>query len=161
MRIRRRDFTKLSGAALVATLAPGCSSAPEQPKEIGNMYGLIGRMTCVSGQRDAFIGILLESTAAMPGCLSYVVARDPQDGDALWITTGGEPYNAIQVELRRRFPTFTLLFSPLASELQVAYLLPADRYGQGLYQEEPSILAPGCLKMLTEAIAVRIDDLIS
>ena len=86
MRIRRRDFTKLSGAALVATLAPGCSSAPEQPKEIGNMYGLIGRMTCVSGQRDAFIGILLESTAAMPGCLSYVVARDPQDGDALWIT---------------------------------------------------------------------------
>jgi hypothetical protein len=98
----------------------------------------------------------LPDSPTMP--LAYSVHRL---GDALWITTGGEPYNAIQVELRRRFPTFTLLFSPLASELQVAYLLPADRYGQGLYQEEPSILAPGCLEMLTEAIAVRIDDLIS
>ena len=50
------------------------------------MYGLIGKMTCVSGQREAFIAILLESTAAMPGCLSYVIARDPQDADAIWIT---------------------------------------------------------------------------
>ena len=50
------------------------------------MYGLIGRMTCVPGQRDAFTAILLEGTAAMPGCLSYVVARDPQDANALWIT---------------------------------------------------------------------------
>jgi quinol monooxygenase YgiN len=50
------------------------------------MYGLVGRMTCVPGQRDAFTAILLESTAAMPGCLSYVIARDPQDANALWIT---------------------------------------------------------------------------
>jgi Uncharacterized conserved protein len=84
--IGRRDFTKLSGAAIFATLAPGCTSAPERSKEGGTMYGLIGKMTCVSGQREAFIAILLESTAAMPGCLSYVIARDPQDADAIWIT---------------------------------------------------------------------------
>jgi hypothetical protein len=90
--------------------------------------------------------------------LSYSVYRM---GDALWITCGGEPYNIIQVELRRRFPNFTLLFSPVASELQVAYLLPADRYGKGLYQEEPSILAPGCLETLTEAITDRIKALIN
>lgn len=89
--------------------------------------------------------------------LSYSVHRL---GDAIWITCGGEPYNIIQVELRRRFPQFTLLFSPLAGELQVAYLLPQDRYGQGLYQEEPSILAPGCLEHLIEAIAARIETLI-
>lgn len=83
--MRRRDFTKLSGAAVFATLAPGCASVSEQSKE-GGMYGLIGKMTCVPGQREAFIAILLESTAAMPGCLSYVVARDPKDADALWIT---------------------------------------------------------------------------
>jgi hypothetical protein len=82
-------------------------------------------------------------------------------GDALWLTSGGEPYNAIQVELRRRFPQFTLLFSPVASELQVAYLLPTDRYGRGLYQEEPSILAPGCLEGLTEAMAARIEEVVS
>lgn len=50
------------------------------------MYGLIGKATCVPGQRDAFIQILLEGVSSMPGCLSYVVARDPQDADSLWIT---------------------------------------------------------------------------
>jgi len=89
--------------------------------------------------------------------LSYSVHRM---GDALWVTCGGEPYTAIQLELRRRFPDFTLIFSPLASELQVAYLLPEDRYGKGLYQEEPSILAAGCLEQLTEAIAGRIESIL-
>lgn len=50
------------------------------------MYGLIGKMTAVPGQRDALAAILLEATTAMPGCLSYVVAADAADGDALWIT---------------------------------------------------------------------------
>ena len=50
------------------------------------MYGLIGKMTAVEGQRDALIGILLEGVAGMPGCLSYVVAKDPGDPDAIWIT---------------------------------------------------------------------------
>ena len=50
------------------------------------MYGLIGRMSATPGQRDALIAILLEGTGAMPGCLSYVVAKDPTDGDAIWIT---------------------------------------------------------------------------
>jgi quinol monooxygenase YgiN len=50
------------------------------------MYGLIGKMTAVPGQRAALAAILLEGTASMPGCLSYVVAADPADADALWIT---------------------------------------------------------------------------
>jgi len=50
------------------------------------MYGLIGKMTAVAGQRDALIAILLDGVAGMPGCLSYVVARDPADEDAIWIT---------------------------------------------------------------------------
>jgi quinol monooxygenase YgiN len=50
------------------------------------MYGLIGKMSAVAGQRDALASILLESTGAMPGCLSYVVATDPADADGLWIT---------------------------------------------------------------------------
>lgn len=50
------------------------------------MYGLIGKMIAAPGQRDTLIGILLESTGAMPGCRSYVVARDPGDADAIWIT---------------------------------------------------------------------------
>jgi hypothetical protein len=80
-------------------------------------------------------------------------------GDAVWVACSGEPYSIAQVELRRRFPAFTLLFSPLSGALQVAYLLPAARYGKGLYQEEPSILAPGCLEQLIDAIAARIEAL--
>ena len=83
--MKRREFARLSGAAVFATLA-GCASAPAPSKKETKMFGLIGRMTCVPGQRDAFIAILLESTEAMPGCLSYVIARDPQDADAIWIT---------------------------------------------------------------------------
>lgn len=50
------------------------------------MYGLIGKMTAASGQRDALIAILLEGVRGMPGCLSYIVAKDPSDPDAIWIT---------------------------------------------------------------------------
>lgn len=50
------------------------------------MYGLIGKMTASPGNRDALAAILLEGTGAMPGCLSYVIATDPADADALWIT---------------------------------------------------------------------------
>ena len=50
------------------------------------MYGLIGKMKAVPGQRDALIAILLDGVSGMPGCLSYVVARDPGDPDSLWIT---------------------------------------------------------------------------
>lgn len=50
------------------------------------MYGLIGKMSAVSGRRDELISILLEGLGGLPGCLSYVVARDPADPDGVWIT---------------------------------------------------------------------------
>lgn len=50
------------------------------------MYGLIGRMTAKPGERAALIAILVEGVAGMPGCLSYIVAEDPVDADAIWIT---------------------------------------------------------------------------
>jgi len=81
-------------------------------------------------------------------------------GDAFWVTTGGEPYSLIQTELRQRFPGHPIIFSPLAHDFQMAYLLPSDRYGLGLYQEEPSILAQGCLEILIEAVAESITALL-
>lgn len=50
------------------------------------MYGLIGKIRAVSGQRDALVSILLDGVSGMPGCLGYVVAQDPADADAIWIT---------------------------------------------------------------------------
>tara|TARA_R100001377_G_scaffold82665_1_gene63285 strand:- start:686 stop:982 length:297 start_codon:yes stop_codon:yes gene_type:complete len=50
------------------------------------MYGLIGKMNVVPGQSDALIAILIEGISGMPGCLSYIVAKDSTDPDAIWIT---------------------------------------------------------------------------
>lgn len=50
------------------------------------MYGLIGKMIATPGERDTLMAIIMESSEAMPGCLSYVVARDPADENAVWIT---------------------------------------------------------------------------
>lgn len=50
------------------------------------MYGLIGKMRAMRGQRDAMMDILLASTGAMPGCLNYIIATDPADADAIWVT---------------------------------------------------------------------------
>ncbi len=50
------------------------------------MYGLIGKMIAVPGQRDALLAILMGSSGDMPGCLSYIIATDPADPDAIWIT---------------------------------------------------------------------------
>ena len=50
------------------------------------MHGLIGRFSAAPGQRERLIALLLQGSADMPGCLSYVVARDPADADAVWVT---------------------------------------------------------------------------
>lgn len=77
MTLHRR--TVLAGVA--ASVASPVLAQKDVP-----MYGLIGKMTAHPGQRDALIAILTESTGEMPGCLSYVVARDAKEADVLWVT---------------------------------------------------------------------------
>jgi len=50
------------------------------------MYGLVGKFTTHAGKRDALISALAASTGDLPGCLSYIVARDINDADTLWVT---------------------------------------------------------------------------
>ena len=50
------------------------------------MYGLIGKIEIVPGKRDELAKILIDGAAGMPGCLSYIVAGDQSDPDAIWIT---------------------------------------------------------------------------
>lgn len=64
------------------------------------MFGLIGKMTAVSGQRDQLATILVEGVAGMPGCLSYVVAIDPADEATLLITEVWESQEAHQASLQ-------------------------------------------------------------
>lgn len=50
------------------------------------MYGLIGKMLAVPGQREALIALLTEAEGGMPGCRFYIVARDASADDAIWVT---------------------------------------------------------------------------
>ena len=63
------------------------------------MYGLIGKIKAAPGQRDALISILLGGLRDMPGCLSYVVAQDPTDADALWVTEAWDRKESHQASL--------------------------------------------------------------
>ena len=73
-------------------------------------------------------------------------------GDAVWITCSAEPYSTLSTSLRARFPNVTLMISPMAGDAQIAYLLPRASYGIGVYQEQPSCLAAGCLETLIDAL---------
>lgn len=66
------------------------------------MYGLIGKMTAIEGQRETLIGYLLEGTegaASLPGCILYVVCRATDDHNAIWITEVWENQAAHQASL--------------------------------------------------------------
>lgn len=68
-------------AAALATLIPEVAVGDELEK-----YGLFGKMVAAPGKRDEQISHLLAGTGQMPGCLIYVVAKDPVEADAIWIT---------------------------------------------------------------------------
>jgi quinol monooxygenase YgiN len=76
----RRDMLGLAAATLAASAIP---AAAQQPN---SRYGLIGQMLSKAGKRDELVGYLKQGTGAMPGCLSYVIALDPKNPDAIWIT---------------------------------------------------------------------------
>ena len=81
MDIGRRDL--IVGSLSLASLgSAGCATIAGE----GQMHGLIGKMIAAPGQREALIAILLQGVSGMPGCLSYVVAKDPADENGIWIT---------------------------------------------------------------------------
>jgi quinol monooxygenase YgiN len=82
MQKKRRTLVKAIALAPVA----GGQSILTPTDEKKPMYGLIAKIKTQAGQRDSLASILLQGTQSMPGCLSYVVATDPMDADALWIT---------------------------------------------------------------------------
>jgi quinol monooxygenase YgiN len=72
----------VGGAVAIALVGlPSSAMAVE-----GDMYGMIGRMIAKPGQRDALAALLTVGSDTMPGCLSYVVAEDLANADALWVT---------------------------------------------------------------------------
>lgn len=50
------------------------------------MYGLIGKMIAAEGKRDELLAIMSQEVTSMPGCLSYVIAKDCKDPNGIWIS---------------------------------------------------------------------------
>lgn len=50
------------------------------------MYGLIAKLTAAPGKRDDLIAVLAGGTGGMPGCFSYIVAKDSTNENAIWVT---------------------------------------------------------------------------
>ncbi len=88
---------------MLGAACPAYSSSEEAAttptKEATAMYGLIGKIKTLPGQRDALISILIAGVSGMPGCLSYVVAQDSTDADAIWITEVWESKESHQASL--------------------------------------------------------------
>ena len=50
------------------------------------MHGLISKIETSAAQCDTLVAILVDTSSALPGCLSYVVAKDATDPNAIWVT---------------------------------------------------------------------------
>jgi len=99
------------------------------------MFGLIGKIVAIPGKREALLEVLLEaSQSGMPGCLSYVIARDPSDDDAVWVTEVWEDaashraslgLPAVQATIARGRPLIANFAAQHVTEPVGGYGLPA------------------------------------
>lgn len=80
MTIDRRAI--VAGVTLAAALG-GAASA--NTPAIPNAYGSVGKIRAKPGERVALATLILAGANDLPGCLSYVVAQDVGDADALWV----------------------------------------------------------------------------
>ena len=80
----RRTFLPCLNGAVVAVMRLLTGLAGPQGEH--RMYGLIAKLTAVPGKRDELIKILKQGTRNMPGCRSYILAKDAVDENILWVT---------------------------------------------------------------------------
>jgi quinol monooxygenase YgiN len=80
--LSRRDFLGIAASAITVV---GTASRVLAQVE-GGMYGQIGKLIAAPGKRDEVIANILGAVSNMPGCLSYIVAKDTASGDAIWIS---------------------------------------------------------------------------
>ena len=95
MKLTRREFVAVTAASAAVIVDPAVVIAEEEK----TMYGLIGKINTVAGKRDELITILLEGVSGMSGCLSYVIAKDSVDEDAIWVTEVWESQERHQASL--------------------------------------------------------------
>ncbi|NJO32560.1 MAG: antibiotic biosynthesis monooxygenase [Rhodospirillales bacterium] len=49
-------------------------------------FGQINRITTAAGKRDEVFQLVLTGSDKMPGCKSYVVGKDAENEDVIWVS---------------------------------------------------------------------------
>jgi quinol monooxygenase YgiN len=103
------------------------------------MFGMIGRITAIPGRRDDLLAILAPREGSLPGCLSYIVARDTRDSDVIYVTEAWETREAHDASLK--LPEVREAIAegrPLIASFEViAETDPVDGIGLGLDYDNP------------------------
>lgn len=150
-----------------------------EPEQLRAGEVLAARMAHVELRRKEEIGVIDSAAGATPDSvqeqekalrrhfLELALGDDPvysmpvwtwRLGGALLVAVPNEPYSLFQVELRRRFsPTPVLVLG--VTNGTTGYLSPEETYGSGLYQEQQSPFAPGCLEQTIEFAAAELEEL--
>jgi quinol monooxygenase YgiN len=79
--MNRREFTFSTGV-----VAASLALKRDLFRGESNMYGLITKLRSFPGRRESLLSILIDGSTALSGCVSYIVAKDTADSDALWVT---------------------------------------------------------------------------
>ncbi len=80
--MNRRELVRIAGLTSLAIATTQITYGSKESK----MHGIIGKILAVPNKRDELIEILLDGTKDMPGCIQYIVSKDSNDDDAIWIT---------------------------------------------------------------------------
>jgi hypothetical protein len=152
---------------------------PCDAEELSTSAQLAARMSHVPLRRKEELGVVESLTGATPDSVQEqekalrrrfmreALGDDPvyempiwtwRLGGALLVALGNEPYSVFQSELRRRFAGTPLLVLGVTNRT-IGYLSPEETYGTGLYQEQQSPFAPGCLEQAIEAAAAALEEL--
>ena len=152
---------------------------PCEPDQLRASEQLAARMSHVELRRKEEVGVVDSLAGATPDSvqeqekalrrrfLSLALGDDPvyampvwtwRLGGALLVAIPNEPYSVFQVELRRRFAGTPVLVLGVTNGT-TGYLSPEQTYGTGLYQEQQSPFAPGCLEQSIEFAADALAEL--
>lgn len=85
MKVSRRTLVGMMGGTAMLP-AWAMDMKDRKMEEQGPLFGLVGQMKAQPGKRAELIAILAQGTEQMSGCISYVIAEDQVDEDAIWIT---------------------------------------------------------------------------
>lgn len=102
------------------------------------MYGLIVKLTSVSGRRAELIEVLGgDDSQTIAGCLSFIVGEDTADEDVLWVTEvwESEASHRASLELPPSKPGLPAIETLVARYERIAITQPVEKHSHPMHGE--------------------------